>query len=88
MMSSYNHLCTLLQCAVPLRIAELRAQGGPTELDFDAAQDSVLMLVEEGDALMARTKRTALVTGNLIHMVAVLAFLPNGIECFGAQWEA
>ena len=88
MMSSYNHLCALLQCAVPLRIAELRARGGPTELDFDTAQDSVLMLVEEGDALMARTKRTALVTGKLIHMVAVLAFLPGGIECFGARWEA
>jgi len=87
MMSSYNHLCALLQCAVPLRIAELRARGGPTELDFDTAQDSVLMLVEEGDALMARTKRTALVTGKLIHMAAVLAFLPGGIECFGARWK-
>jgi len=87
-MSSYDHLCALLQCAVPLRIAELRARGGPAEPDFAMAQDSVLMLVEEGDALMARTKRTALVTGKLIQMVAVLAFLPGGIECFGARWEA
>ena len=87
-MTPYNHLCALLQCAVPLRIAELRARGGPTNLDFDMAQDSVLMLVEEGDALMARTKRTAIVVGKLIHMVAVLAFLPGGIECFGARWEA
>jgi len=87
-MSSYDHLCALLQCAVPLRIAELRARGGPAELDFDAAQDSVLMLLEEGDALMARTKHTALVAGKLIHLVAVLAFLPGGVKCFGTHWKA
>lgn len=81
-----DHLCF----AVPLAIAELRAQGGPQSWDTARARRAVMLLAEQGDILLYGDApgQTGHVCAELAFALAVLAFQPGGVRFGGEKWEA
>lgn len=80
------HLTTF----VPLRIIELRRNGGPTSQDLARAKAYVPDFCEHGDDLLYRSKkpgRTGELMGKLVDAVAILAFWPSGVTVFGLRFE-
>jgi hypothetical protein len=79
-----------LQTCVPLRLAELRRQGGPTEADWQRTAEVGQEIAEHGDWLMFRGPRqgdTARLVGKVVDAVAMLAYCPGGIDILGVHWE-
>jgi hypothetical protein len=73
---------------VPLRVAELEAQGGPTEDDLARVKGYLPDFGSRGEALLYRIEgETGPMTGKLVDAVAVLAFQPGGITIFGQHFE-
>jgi hypothetical protein len=84
-------LAVHLSAQVPLYIAELRAQGGPTDADRDTAQRLGPVIAAHGDRLLYRSTRageTAGLANDLGFAIAVLSFCPGGVTVFGQHWEA
>lgn len=80
-----------LSAAIPLRIAELKAKGGPDDDDYERARQYSRTLAERGDVLMFRGGKpgeAAELFNRLAEAVAVMAFAPGGITLFGDHWEA
>jgi hypothetical protein len=75
--------------AVPLRIAEYKARGGPAAADIGRAREFGRVLGEKGDALLFRGKRgePAELFNRLADAVAVMAFCPGGVKVFGELFE-
>jgi hypothetical protein len=88
------HLCIALQTIVPLIIAELQASGGITEQDIARAQPLVKRLVDgvgHADDVLYSAKKPGTTTqrlGELARGVAILAFVPGGVDIFGLHFEA
>jgi predicted HAD superfamily Cof-like phosphohydrolase len=80
-----------LQTFVPLRIAELRRAGGPSEADFERVRDKRTQdICEHADELLYRGKQegtAARLITVVVDSVAVLAFCPGGIDIFGLHFE-
>ena len=78
-----------LSAAVPLRIADLKARGGPSAADLNACKDISRLIAEKGDVLLygGKSHEAAYVFNRLAQGIAVLAFLPGGVTCFGQHWE-
>ena len=73
---------------VPLRIAELEAQGGPTDDDWARVKTYPADFGPRGEALLYRIKgETGEMAGKLLDAIAVLAFSPGGITIFGRHYE-
>jgi len=87
-----NHVLTLtLMAAVPLRIAEIRKRGGPTDADFQRAKDFSLVLAEKGDILQfggGKKGEVAVLFNRLADALAVMAFVPGGVRFDGQHWES
>lgn len=83
-------LAIVMSAAVPLRIAELRAAGGPSEDDISRARSFAHTLAEEGDTLQfgGRKGRAAELFNSLAHALAVLSFCPGGVTFCGQRYEA
>ena len=84
-------LATALDCAVPLRILEIKQRGGPDDVDFQRAREVGSLLGEKGDLLMFPGKKkgeSARVFNEMAFGLAVLAFCPGGVKVFGRHWEA
>lgn len=82
-------LAAFLGAAVPLLLAELRAQGGPGAADWDRARAFGRILGPRGDLLLYRSTKpgeTARLANDLAHAIAVLAFVPGGVRVFGQHW--
>ncbi len=87
-----THVKSLIQahlaCTVPMAIADLRAQGGPSEEDFARVRSYASYLGSNGDALFYHTKgKTGQVMNRLVDAVAVLAFCPGGISIYGLTFN-
>jgi len=83
-----NHpLTDFVGAFVPLRIAELEAQGGPTDDDRTRVQSYVPEFGARGESLLYRIDGvTGPMAGKLIDAIAVLAFQPGGIRIFGKRF--
>lgn len=80
-----------LQAAVPLRIIEIREQGGPGSEDLERLKRFSRELAEHGDKLLYRSKKkgeTAKLFNELGFCIAVMSFCPGGITVFGSHWES
>ena len=73
---------------VPLRIAELEAQGGPTDDDWTRIKGYPADFGPRGEALLYRVEgETGEMAWKLLDAIAVLAFSPGGITIFGRHYE-
>lgn len=79
-----------LALAVPVYIARLQAQGGPTQADRDSVLGLPGLLAERGDVLLygGAAGEPATVFNELARGLAVLAFAPGGVRAFGLEWIA
>lgn len=88
----HANLATFLSASVPLRIMALldNESGGPTNDDLQAAKVFSQELGAKGDILLFGGKKweSAALANKLAKMVAILAFAPGGVECFGQRFEA
>ena len=86
-MSATELLPIHLQMAVPLRIAELEANGGPTKEDFCRVREYAADFGSRGDAILFHVKgETAEMVNRLVDSIAVMAFVPGGISVFGLEF--
>ena len=87
-----NGLLEMMICpAVLLQISMMEGRGGPSEEDRARAQQSSDMLGEHGDILLyggGRKGECADLFNRTAHAIAVLAFVPGGVELFGQRFEA
>ena len=84
-------LSTMMQAAVLLKIEQLKDKGGPADADMKKAQETSDMLGERGDILICGggTKGDrAELFNRTAHAIAMLAFVPGGVDIFGAHFEA
>jgi hypothetical protein len=76
---------------VPLQISEYQRQGGPTPFEFALACDHWQRRLDEGEGtelFWLQPGKTAAAAGNLIRLIACMAFAPGGITVFGSHFEA
>ena len=86
-----NHvLLVALSAAVPLWILELKEKGGPTREDWNWLKEAENILTNTGEAILYRTKKgdTARAFNAVAKAIAILSFVPGGIEIFGSHWES
>ena len=86
-----NNLSSMMAMAVPLYIERLKQNGGPTPEDFKKAQETSGLLGERGDVLLyggGKKGECADLFNRTAKAIAVLAFVPSGVEIFGSHWEA
>ena len=83
-------LAIMLSAAVPLRIADYQARGGPTDTDRVRSREFADTLGEQGDALQCGGKRgqAARLFGQLTDALAVMAHCPGGVRFAGERYEA
>jgi hypothetical protein len=82
---------TIIVPAVFLRVVEMEKLGGPTPEDMRKAQETADMLGEHGDVLLhggGKKGQCADLFNRTAHAIAVLAFVPGGVELFGTRFEA
>jgi hypothetical protein len=75
---------------VPLVIEELKSRGGPGVADYKRAGDFGPLMAQRGDLLMYSTKQgvRAKFMNELCFAVAVLSFVPGGVDFFNIHFEA
>ena len=86
-----EHLSEMIKMAVFFRIHELKQRGGPTAEDMQKAQETSQILGERGDILLfggGKKGECAEIFNRTAHAIAVLAFVPGGVEIFGSRFEA
>lgn len=83
-------LAITLSAAVPLRIAEYEAAGGPSDSDRERARSASRLIAEKGDVLQygGRKGEAAELFNVLADALAVLAFCPGGVEFCGTRYQA
>jgi hypothetical protein len=80
--------CTL-SALVSMAIADLQQAGGPSEYHLQKAQEFGFVLGEKGDTLLYYVKgKTGEMMGRFCEAIAVLAFVPGGVDVFGLHFEA
>jgi hypothetical protein len=80
----------MMRIAVVLRIDQLKAKGGPDPEDMKKAQQTSDMLGEKGDVLLCgggKEGECAELFNRTAHAIAVLSFVPGGVELFGMRFE-
>lgn len=86
-----SNLAIALSAAVPLRILMMEAKGGPDDFERKEATAFSDVLGEKGDRLLFRSAgkpgEAADLFNQLARAIAVLAFCPGGVNCFGAHYE-
>jgi hypothetical protein len=92
-MSANNNavLVAALAASVPLAIAALMRQGGPSESDLESARSFGAVLAEKGDRLLFASTvpgETAQLFNALVSSLAVLSFAPGGVVFAGQRWQA
>jgi hypothetical protein len=82
-------LAISLSAAVPLWIEEFKRR--PWSELIAIAKEACQIVAEKGDIIQYRSKKageTAKAFNALARGIAVLAFSPGGIDCFGLHFEA
>jgi hypothetical protein len=89
-MKEFHPLPIALECAVMLRIAEIKKFGDDC-VDFEKIQKLREELLHKGDILLYGSKKekgkAAELFNELVEAVSVLAFWPGGINIFGMHFE-
>lgn len=86
-----GRLETMMPMAVYFRIKSLEEKGGPSPEDMAKIQETSDMLGEHGDILLhggSKKGECANLFNRTAHAIAVLAFVPGGVELFGHRFEA
>ena len=86
-----EHLSEMMKMAVFFRVEELKVRGGPPAEDMKKARETSDMLGEHGDILLhggGKPGQCADLFNRTAHAIAVLAFVPGGVELFGTRFEA
>jgi len=81
----------MMPMAVFLEVKAMEKSGGPTEKDMKDIQDTADILSEHGNILLhggGKMGECADLFNRTAHAIAVLAFVPGGVEIFGAKFEA
>lgn len=76
---------------VPNAMRDLRLLGGPLDHDWEQARAFSDTLAEQGADLLFKSKKkgeTAALCTKLIRMLAVMAFVPGGVDVFGLHFDA
>lgn len=79
-----------IQTAVPLNIAQIRAKGGPNDMQWDWAREFADELGERGDILQfggERKGEAATMMNRFTYALAILAFAPGGVNFVGLHFE-
>lgn len=78
-------LASTLSIAVPLRILDYEARGGPGAPDFERAREFGVVLASQGDTLLFGGKKgeAASMFNQVADAVAILSFCPGGVKLFG-----
>ncbi len=87
----YGMLGITLSAAVPLYVVECHERGGPTAEDIARIRPFAHTLAERGDRLLFRSEKageTAALFNMLAEAIALLAYAPGGVQCFGQHFEA
>lgn len=85
-----NVLGDMLYIAVSLCVAELQAQGGPTDDDWATLSPLADVIGEHGDDLLFKGKKrgaTARIFNQTARAIAVMSFAPGGVTCFDHHYE-
>ena len=89
--SNQELLRVSVQCAVPLHIVDLKAKGGPSDFQWEWAQAFAGELGAKGDILQFRGCRkgeTATMFNRFAYALAIMAFVPGGVDFAGLHFEA
>lgn len=89
--SRRSQMYETMRLAVWLRVEQLKDRGGPTPEDLKEAQETSDILGERGDVLVAGHGKPGEIADQFnrtARAIAVLAFVPGGIEIFGGHFEA
>ena len=84
-------LSEMMRMAAILRIEEMKERGGPSAEDMRKVKETSDMLGEHGDILLhggGKPGQCADLFNRTAHAIAVLAFVPGGVELFGTRFEA
>ena len=79
-----------MDLSVHLRVIELKEKGGPHKADLNRIKSYLTLLGEKGNFLWTKSPRkgeTAKVSNAVADAIAVLSFLPGGLDVFGRHWE-
>jgi hypothetical protein len=77
-----------LATGVPIEISHLKHQeGGPYDYQIEAAQAFIKQQALD-EAIQFASKNTGSHMQILIEILAIMAFHPGGVSCFGLHWEA
>lgn len=90
-MKDHPALLATLEVAVPLRIAELQARGGPKDSDFERVKGYTELITGGADGMLfTGNKRghAAYVFNCVADALSVMAFVPGGVKFAGEHWEA
>lgn len=80
-----------LSLAVPMHIMQLHDMGGPSSEDFSESSKFSSVLAQKGDILMyggGKEGEVADLFNKTAKAIAILSFLPGGVELFGSKWES
>jgi len=85
-----NLIQSHLTFAVPLRIDEMRDNGGPSEPQLEYASEHFpTILGQHGDAILFHEKgQTGTAMSVLTETIAILSFFPGGVTVFGLTFDA
>lgn len=90
--TSMSNLSQFVAMAVPLRIIGIIQEwGAPQPHHWDQARETNDLLGEKGDLLLFKSEKkgeTASLANALAQSIAILSFLPGGIEIFGQRFDA
>ncbi len=80
-------LAASLEVGVMLAIADLKANGGPSEADLESARSRAEVIAVADSILYRQDRRTAPDWAVLTRALAVLAFQPGGVKFCGMHWK-
>ena len=85
-----NLIQSHLTFAVPLRVDEMKDNGGPSEVQLEYASEHFpTILGQHGDAILFHEKgQTGPAMSVLTETIAILSFFPGGITVFGLTFDA
>lgn len=83
-MSDDTLLKAFLETSVPLYAQEIITQG---EVPWEDGHEISNLLGEKGDQVLFKGKETAKIANELARGIAILSFVPGGINTFGLHFE-
>jgi hypothetical protein len=80
---TYSRIREYLDAVVPLKVIALHENGGPRREEFRQCAHLIDVLEQAVPMMLTDAQRNALAKS-----IAILSFVPCGIDLFGRHWEA